>query len=100
MGSMAFLEVQNLSVELVTRHGVVRAVNDLDLQIQEGEILGLVGESGSGKTITCRAILRLLPKPAGRFTGGRIGLEDDDPQRLAPGGSQVGRVVIGHALRS
>ena len=70
--SMRLLDVQNLSVELVTRHGVVRAVNNVDIHIEEGEILGLVGESGSGKTITCRAILRLLPKPAGRFAGGRI----------------------------
>ena len=69
---MALLEIRNLSVELVTRHGVVRAVNNVDLQIEEGETLGLVGESGSGKTITCRAILRLLPRPAGRFTGGHI----------------------------
>ena len=69
---MALLEVQNLSVELLTRHGIVRAVNGVDFEVDTGEILGLVGESGCGKTITCRAILGLLPRPAGRITGGRI----------------------------
>ena len=69
---MPLLDVQHLSVELQTRSGVVHAVNDVSFSVDEGEILGIVGESGSGKSITCRAILGLLPQPAGRITAGRI----------------------------
>ena len=44
---MAQLEIDNLSVEFRTRHGVVRALEDVTLSVARGEILGVVGESGS-----------------------------------------------------
>jgi oligopeptide/dipeptide ABC transporter ATP-binding protein len=51
------------------RHGQpVLVVEDLSLDIQEGEIVGMVGESGSGKTMTALAVMRLLPRGA-RLTG-------------------------------
>jgi peptide/nickel transport system ATP-binding protein len=58
------LEVENLAVSF----GPVAAVRGISLTVGEGEILGLVGESGSGKSITCRALLGLLPGNA-RATG-------------------------------
>ena len=60
---MGQLNIQNLSVNFHSREGIVEAVNDIDLEIQEGEIVGLVGESGSGKSVTCNSILQLLPCP-------------------------------------
>jgi oligopeptide/dipeptide ABC transporter ATP-binding protein len=57
-----------------THFGPVRAVDDVDLEIRRGEILGLVGESGSGKTTLGRTLLRLTPITSGElfFDGSEI----------------------------
>jgi peptide/nickel transport system ATP-binding protein len=67
------LDVRDLVVEVQTADGPRRAVDGVSFTLREGEVLGLVGESGSGKTLTCRAILRLLPR-RGRIAGGTIDL--------------------------
>ncbi|KRA37826.1 MULTISPECIES: ABC transporter ATP-binding protein [unclassified Nocardioides] len=66
------LEVADLQVSVA---GGLVAVQDVSFEIRRGESVGLVGESGSGKTLTCRAILGLLPA-TGRIDGGRIVLGD------------------------
>ena len=43
--------------------GEVKAINDISIQMKEGEVLGIVGESGSGKSVTAYSILRLTPYP-------------------------------------
>jgi oligopeptide/dipeptide ABC transporter ATP-binding protein len=53
-------------------------VDDLNLTISHGEVLGLVGESGSGKTVTALSIMRLLPSPPGQIISGRVLLEGRD----------------------
>jgi peptide/nickel transport system ATP-binding protein len=65
------LEVSGLEVTYSTNHGDVRAVEDLDLSVRRGEILGIAGESGSGKSTLAVALLRLLKRP-GRVTGGSV----------------------------
>jgi peptide/nickel transport system ATP-binding protein len=65
------LQIHNLSVDYPTRVGVVRAVDDVDLAVERGEVLGLVGESGCGKSTLGMAILRLL-RPPGEIVGGEI----------------------------
>jgi oligopeptide/dipeptide ABC transporter ATP-binding protein len=60
------LEVRGLSVELPTRHGWVRPVNDVSFALNQGETLGIVGESGSGKTILSLALMGLDPHGARR----------------------------------
>jgi oligopeptide/dipeptide ABC transporter ATP-binding protein len=72
------VEVRDLHAHLLTRWGVVRAVDGVSFSVRAGETLGLVGESGSGKTMTALSLLRLLPRPAGRIVSGQILLEGDD----------------------
>ena len=65
------LSVQDLQVRLFDRLGVVVAVRDVSLSVEEGGVVALVGESGCGKSVTALALLRLLPPDAqisGRVT--------------------------------
>ena len=68
------IDIENLSVRYETADGVVEAVNGIDLKIERGKTLGLVGETGAGKTTTALSILRLIPNPPGKITGGTIKL--------------------------
>ena len=66
------LEIKNLRTYFYTEEGVVRAVDGVSWDLDEGETLGLVGESGSGKSVTAMSILRLIPRPPGRIVEGEI----------------------------
>jgi peptide/nickel transport system ATP-binding protein len=68
MSAKALLEIDDLSVELATERGPLRAVCGVSLSLEPSRSLGIVGESGSGKTMLARAILQLLPANA-RVTG-------------------------------
>lgn len=72
------LGIDNLKVNFHTRRGVVRAVRDLSLRINEGETLALVGESGCGKSVTAHAITRLVPMPPGVIESGEIRFRGTD----------------------
>ena len=75
---MALLSVEDLVVRFRTHEGTIHAVNGVTFELEEGERLGLVGESGCGKSVTNLAIIRLLPKPAGRIERGRVIFEGQD----------------------
>ncbi len=57
---MSLLEIKNLHTYFNTRRGLVRAVDGVNLSVEEGKTLGVVGESGSGKTQTAMSILKLF----------------------------------------
>jgi peptide/nickel transport system ATP-binding protein len=68
------LQVKNLRVEFPSRRGNLLALDDINFNIDAGEILGVVGESGAGKSLTGAAIIGLL-EPPGRVAAGEILLE-------------------------
>ena len=71
------LEIKNLKTNFNTYDGVVKALDGVNLKIEDGEIFGLVGETGSGKSVTCYSALKLLPK-AGEIVDGTIRLNGED----------------------
>ena len=75
----ALLDVQNLSLEFRSPgNPPIAALQDVSFTLDRGETLAVLGESGSGKSITAKAIMGILPKPASRITGGRIMFDGDD----------------------
>jgi oligopeptide/dipeptide ABC transporter ATP-binding protein len=76
------LSVRDLTVVFRTHDGTVHAVNGVSFDLEQGETLGLVGESGCGKSVTNLAMMRLLPRPAGRIEHGEVMFEDMDLTKL------------------
>ncbi len=66
------LEVRDLHTEFRTGAGIVRAVDGVSYSVDPGETIAIVGESGSGKSVGALSILRLIPDPPGRITGGQV----------------------------
>lgn len=65
------LEVKHLTVEFKLHDRTIRAVDDVSLTVNRGEIVGIIGESGSGKTTLVSGILNLVQSP-GRITSGQV----------------------------
>lgn len=81
---MLLLDVKNLRVRFETHHGVVRAVDGVSFQLEEGETLGLVGESGSGKSVTNLALMGLVPEPPGVVEADRMQFQGRDLLGMPP----------------
>ena len=73
--SGVMLKIEDLCVEYKTDAGAVKAVNNLNLEIPKGRVLGLVGETGAGKTTTALSILNMVRTPPGTITNGTITLD-------------------------
>jgi peptide/nickel transport system ATP-binding protein len=78
------LRLEDLSVGYRTKRGLVPVVDQVSLQAETGQTLGIVGESGSGKTTLARALARHLA-PNGEITGGGITVEGVDVRALSEG---------------
>jgi len=92
---VALLDVEGLSTAFHTRHGVVRAVNDVSFRLERGETLGIVGESGSGKSVACLSLLGLIPRPPGRIEAGSATFDGVD---LLHGAESVLRTIRGRRI--
>jgi oligopeptide/dipeptide ABC transporter ATP-binding protein len=68
----ALLEVRNLRTTFLTAAGVVRAVDGVSWDVEEGETVALVGESGCGKSVSALSIMQLVAPPTGRIESGQI----------------------------
>ena len=84
--SKKLLEIKNLSIEYISADDgtVVKAVNDMSIEITKGETLGLVGETGAGKTTTALGIMNLIETPPGNITSGEILFDGEDLLKKKP----------------
>ena len=85
MSERALLSIEDLSVDLPTARGNLRAVDGVCLTLGAGKTLGIVGESGCGKTMLSRAVLQLLPKRtklSGRITFDGLDLVGSNAESL------------------
>ncbi|SCM66947.1 ABC transporter ATP-binding protein [Donghicola eburneus] len=74
---MSLLRIRNLSVEFSTSTGMFRAVDSVDQDVANGEILAIVGESGSGKSVSMLALMGLLPWTA-KVTADELSFDGHD----------------------
>jgi peptide/nickel transport system ATP-binding protein len=92
------LEVDGLTVEFATTAGTFRASDDVSFSLGTGEVMGLVGESGSGKSVTCRALMRLLPGRQARIVAGSVRIAGvdlmtlDEAQMMRVRGAELGMI--------
>jgi dipeptide transport system ATP-binding protein len=80
---MALLEIENLTVEFKTSSGNFRAVDQVSMKVDKGEVLAIVGESGSGKSVSMLAVMGLLPWTA-KVTADRINFDGQDLLSIKP----------------
>ena len=80
----SLLKVKELSVSFSSDEGEVEALDAVDFEVKHGQTLGLVGESGCGKSVTALSVMRLLPRPIGKITGGSIHFGGMDLLKLSP----------------
>jgi len=78
----ALLRIDGLRVEFEGGDDPLVAVDGAGLTVEPGEVVGLIGESGSGKSLTCRSVMRLVPRP-GRITAGEIEFDGRDVLALS-----------------
>ncbi len=80
---MPLLEIRNLTVEFATASGAFRAVDNVSLTVDAGEVQAIVGESGSGKSVAMLAVMGLLPWTA-TVTADRLAFDGNDLIALSP----------------
>jgi dipeptide transport system ATP-binding protein len=80
---MALLEIENLTVDFKTSNGAFRAVDNVSMSVDAGEVLAIVGESGSGKSVSMLAVMGLLPWTA-KVTADRINFDGRDLLNITP----------------
>lgn len=89
------LEIKNLNIVYEADGEKVQAVNNFNIELKEGETLGLVGETGAGKTTTALGIMRLIPNPPGKILSGEITF---DGKNLLKESEEVMRMIRGNKI--
>lgn len=91
---MSLLRIRNLCVDFATASGKFRAVDQVDQDVDTGEILAIVGESGSGKSVSMLAMMGLLPWTAS-VTADEMTFDGHDLLTISP---QARRRIVGNDL--
>lgn len=73
---MPLLQVNNLKTYFYSDDAVIKAVDGITYNVQEGETVAIVGESGCGKSVSSLSILRLIPSPPSRIVDGQVLFQD------------------------
>jgi peptide/nickel transport system ATP-binding protein len=89
------LSLSGLRTQFRTKRGTVKAVDGVDLDVREGETVGLVGESGSGKSVTALSVMDLIDDP-GEIVDGRVIFRD--PALAARLGARFDGAVVDYPL--
>lgn len=79
---LPLLQIKNLCVDFNTEKGTVKALHNISMDVNRGEIVAIVGESGSGKSVTSLSVLQLLPSPPDTVITGEILFSKDGNQSL------------------
>jgi peptide/nickel transport system ATP-binding protein len=79
------LEIKDLYVHFGVFGGTLKVLDGVNFTVYSGEKVGLVGETGCGKTTTMKSILRILPMPPARITGGEIFFKGEDLLKMRAG---------------
>ena len=58
------LQIKNLNVKLFTEGGILPVIDNVSMELSEGEVIGIVGESGCGKSMLASAIMGIMSSPA------------------------------------
>lgn len=90
------LEIKELTVHFYTDNGTIEAIDQANIGISRGEVVGLIGESGCGKTTTARAVLGIIPSPPGRIVHGEIGFQGQDLLKMDR--RQFNKLIRGKAI--
>ena len=77
------LQIRDLATHFFTSNGVVKAVDGISYDVDEGEIVGIVGESGCGKSVSALSVLRLISDPPGRIVRGEVIFDGQDLLKLS-----------------
>ncbi len=88
--------IHSLTVHLATIDGVLKVLNGVDLEIKEGEVVGIVGETGCGKSITAKTLLGILPTPSARILSGEVIFLNKNLLKLSKGERQMMKHKIGY----
>jgi peptide/nickel transport system ATP-binding protein len=92
------LSIRGLKTYFHSPHGLIRAVDGVDLDVFPGELLGVVGESGSGKTMTAFSLMGLVPAPPG-IVGGSVHFKGEDLLEQLPRYCSLEETPDGLAVR-
>jgi oligopeptide/dipeptide ABC transporter ATP-binding protein len=77
------LEIDRLQTYFYSSAGVIKAVDGISFDVDQGETIAVVGESGCGKSVSALSILRLVAEPPGRIVGGSIRFQNKDLLKLS-----------------